>query len=944
MKKTNVLQKKLPKKSISRKDSSVINKKSTLNLNREKKPKITIQEPEKQEETIVNFEQIQEKDSLLQNKDQFLYYSNDEILSDLDSFLEQAEIGYAPNFLNVKDIIENKKEIDSPKELDEIQKIIMTDVADAEFLRQNFNYKIKIDDNDSTVIGTVQKNKNSQHVVNLRKSEEQKENLKRGLNFDIPKKKTFKEVSNSYFREIAKMLLKNKFVKLVYFLGEGTNNFFVYSLYPLKFIANGIVGASVSMVASVDMLGRGVYKLFIVSEKKPTKSRYKEIKSEVSKIEPSKLFNPGGYKFYKKIFAFIITAILIIIIINFSSLVNKLNESKGRVLSISEQAYENLESGIRSMVGYDFENAEISFSSASEKFTQAENEISQNGEIINQILKLIPNQGKQLDYGEKLLETGRLLSESAVYINSALIDQEGLTLTQKIKLIQENLEKCKDNLKKAGDNISSINPDVLPVEYREKFVLMKEKFPLLTSNIDNITSLFDVTNKILGSDGMKRYLFLFQNNNELRPTGGFIGSLAIVDIQNGEIKNINVPAGGPYDFRAGITDSFIAPKPMWIINPNFYFWDMNWWSDAPTSYSTIMENFERAGGVSVDGIISINSDLMLDVLKLTGPVHIDEYDMDITEKNFYKEIQEIVEFKYDKEENKPKKVIGEMMQKIIDRLFNDKNLNYLEMIKLFDKGVSRKDIQMYFNDSSLESVIDSYGWSGSMKQTDKDYLSIINTNIGGGKTDEFIKQNIYHNVEILSNGNIIDTVKIVRKFESQPDNIFSQTKNKNYIRIYVPIGSKLLEAGGFDSFPEKDYVKPTYGSQEFGKLLELQGRISVDKASGIEMFDEMGKTTYAGWQEINPGEEKIVYIKYQLPFSLSFESLGSFLNGLFRDDSNRISSYSIIYQKQSGIESQIEFNYKWSDALKLVWSNLENFNSTREFSRDFANGFILDKK
>ena len=304
----------------------------------------------------------------------------------------------------------------------------------------------------------------------------------------------------------------------------------------------------------------------------------------------------------------------------------------------------------------------------------------------------------------------------------------------------------------------------------------------------------------------------------------------------------------------------------------------------------------NAGGTTVDGIISINSDVMLDVLKLTGPVHIDEYDLDITEKNFYKEIQDIVEFRYDKAENKPKKVIGEMMEKIIDRLFNDKNLNYLDMAKLFDKSLSNKDIQMYFSDSSLESVIDNYGWSGSIKETSKDYLSVINTNIGGGKTDEFINQKIYHNVDVLSNGNIIDTVKIVRKFNKVENNSFAQVENKNYIRIYVPLGSKLIEAGGFDSFPEKDYVKPAYGSQEFGKLLELQGRISIDKASGIEIFEELGKTTFAGWQEIKPGEEKIVYVKYQLPFRLNFESLKSFLNRLFKDEEYGMNSYSIIYQ------------------------------------------------
>lgn len=942
MKKTKVLQKKLPKKIIKRKNSSVMKKnkntKSKVKIQKKVEEKILIKEAE----IIKDFEAKEINDSLEENKDQFLYYSNDEILGDMDAFLKDAELDDLGNAVYFQGNLNENENFISEK-ISEIEKLVQEDAVNSELFKKNFNYKIQLNEEDGKVIGTIENKKVSKNLVNLKEAQVKKlKILDDEFRFDIPKKKTLKGASSSYLRDVSKIFFNNRFMKFVYFLGFNTSNFVKYSFYPVYFVATGVVSATATAIVSVNVLGKNVYGFFIYSEK--NNKQRKNLKSEILKIQPRKFLKPSGLKIYPRVLGFVISAILIIIIINFSSFVNKLNETKGRVLGISEQAYQNLEDGIKSMMGSDFDNAQSNFFDANQKFIQAESEISQNGEVINQILKLIPNQGEKLSYGEKLIETGKLLSESAGYINTALMDQEGLTITQKIKLIQENLEKCKDNLKKVAKNISEVDENVLPGEYREKFRLMKEKFPILTSNIDNLTSLFDVSTKILGSDSAKRYLFLFQNNNELRPTGGFIGSLAIVDIEDGEIKNIFVPGGGPYDYRAGIKDNFIAPKPMWLINPNFYFWDMNWWADAPTSYYTILESFERAGGPTVDGVISLNSDVMVEFLKLTGPVHLDEQNIDINSENFYKEVQDIVEFQYDKEENKPKKIIGEMMNKMLTRLFNEKNINYLDMIKLFDKSISNKDIQMYFTDSSLESVIDNYGWSGGIEETSKDYLSVINTNIGGGKTDEFIKQQINHKVEVLSNGNIVDTVKIIRKFEKQEDNIFSSKKNKNYIRIYVPLGSELLEAGGFDKFPEKDYVKPSYGSQEFPRLLELQGRVSIDKSSGIEIYDEIGKTTYAGWQEINPGEERIVYVKYQLPFRLSFESLQTFLNGLFKEDANKIDSYSIVYQKQSGIDSKLNYEYRWSDNLKLVWSNLEKFNTNIDFSHDFANGFILDKK
>ena len=42
----------------------------------------------------------------------------------------------------------------------------------------------------------------------------------------------------------------------------------------------------------------------------------------------------------------------------------------------------------------------------------------------------------------------------------------------------------------------------------------------------------------LGTNQNKRYLLVFQNNAEMRASGGFIGSFALVDLAGGKIKNI----------------------------------------------------------------------------------------------------------------------------------------------------------------------------------------------------------------------------------------------------------------------------------------------------------------------------------------------------------------------------------------------------------------------
>ena len=60
----------------------------------------------------------------------------------------------------------------------------------------------------------------------------------------------------------------------------------------------------------------------------------------------------------------------------------------------------------------------------------------------------------------------------------------------------------------------------------------------------------------------KRYLLIFQNNTEMRASGGFMGSFAVMDFSNGQVSNLNVPGGGTYDTEAGLKSKIVAPKPL----------------------------------------------------------------------------------------------------------------------------------------------------------------------------------------------------------------------------------------------------------------------------------------------------------------------------------------------------------------------------------------------
>jgi len=941
--------KKLPKKTT-RKKSSVKVKKSVQKKRGRPRKKIT------RKPKVSKFK-------LEKNTDEFIVESHNdtpiinfqhnflETQVDLNDLLDQAEINDRDSVLIEEPELVNEH----PERNDELERLISDDYVLSENVIGDSNYKLNMREDNIAIKRSKKIQKKSQHLVNLRSksSKDSQSVISRSKKSKISKGKTIKNISSSYLRELLFLSSKTKFFKFNHFLGKNLSGycFYIFSVFSVifKFTVNALFG----ILVFINSFGGKIYKTVegIANEKekislpqsKVGKNRIADWKEKVLSFDPILIFKTSTVRTYSKVLSFLFICLLIIASVQVMALVGKFNSTKGKVLGISEQAFGEFGEGIKSIANSDFNTAKDNFLSANQKFEEAENEISRYNNVFIEILKFVPSEGKKLNYGMKFLDAGRLFSEAAEHISIALDQQEKeISLTDKIKIISENLGKSKYKLKQASEDITGFDVKILPKEYRDQFASIQESAPALIGNLDELDSVLDVISDILGADGPKRYLLLFQNSNELRPTGGFMGSLALLDIKQGKIEKVKVPGGGPYDLKAGFFENVKSPAPLRLVNPKFNLWDANWFADFPTSAELILKYWEKSSGPTVDGVITINSNVMVELLKVIGPINLEDRGIEINSNNFVEETQKIVEIQ--DVGRAPKAVIGEMMTKVLDKVFNEKGLDYLETLKLFNNSMRNKDIQIYFPDASLESIISGYGWGGAMADTGGDYLAVINTNIGGAKTDEFVKEKLHHDVSVLSNGTVIDTVKIVRTFIAEKDNIFSRATNKTYLRIYVPQGAKLLGASGFEDFPEEEYLTPVPGSKEDEDIQNIQGRYVIDEISGVKINEEFNKTVFSGWQELEPGQKKTITLRYELPFKLGLNQDISLLDKFFKKDENlNLDTYTVFYEKQSGKNSELNLSYNWSKNIDLVWSNIPENSFKMMFNENKIIGFILKK-
>lgn len=610
----------------------------------------------------------------------------------------------------------------------------------------------------------------------------------------------------------------------------------------------------------------------------------------------------------KPLINFGLTALIIILPLLVWNSWRAAKQTEGDVLGTSSQGLNYLEQAADNFSASDIVGAAANFGRAESAFYLAQKQIKELGPLTNSLIKLV---SKARD-GEKLLEAGQYLSASAQKITQALavFNAPEPVLTEKISFLHQTLGAEEQKINLALNLISEIDKNSLPGSAKEKFSVIQAGAKNWQAVTTGLKDLLLFSQDILGAETPKRYLVIFQNSNELRPTGGFMGSFAVVDVDKGQVKKIDIPGGGLYDLKSSSQVLVAAPKPLQIFSPAWQIWNANWFPDWPTSAQKIIWFYENNyGGSSVDGIISLTQDTVASLLKIVGPIEMKEYNKTLSAENFTATVQAAVELEYDKNKNRPKEIIADLAPLLLERLMNLGAKDYVPVLAGLSQALSEEKILFYFSDKNTEDLTERFGWAGKIRANDanQDYLMVVHTNISGGKTDAVIKNTVRHSVAVDEIGEMVATVSLTRQHNGELGKLFEGDNNVDYVRFYVPSGAELISATGFNFNP--DYLFKYSASQDGmtvdKTLAAVETNVSLDEATGTRVSSEFGKTVFGNWLQVAPGQEKTVTIKYKLPFQFgaakSDNKIKQWIAALFGKDDE--AKYSLIVDKQSGMDA-----------------------------------------
>jgi len=165
-------------------------------------------------------------------------------------------------------------------------------------------------------------------------------------------------------------------------------------------------------------------------------------------------------------------------------------------------------------------------------------------------------------------------------------------------------------------------------------------------------------------------------------------------------------------------------------------------------------------------------------------------------------------------------ILGELPKdEMLKKLFAAPPDKFPTIFETFVKSAESKNILFYFHEDKPRKLVEELNYAGRIKNTDGDYLHVNNANFAGLKGNLYIKSAIDQDIVIAADGSVTKKVKVTLRNTEKADGWLNSVY-QNWMRLYVPKGSKLIKKEVYADFAEKEELGKTVW-ESFSRTLPL---------------------------------------------------------------------------------------------------------------------------
>jgi hypothetical protein len=378
--------------------------------------------------------------------------------------------------------------------------------------------------------------------------------------------------------------------------------------------------------------------------------------------------------------------------------------------------------------------------------------------------------------------------------------------------------------------------------------------------VTDVLQMARLAPRLLGAvgNGPQTYMILIQNEDELRPTGGFLTAVGLLEVENGKIVNLLFES-------SDMVDDFSKPYPKspwqlddYMMAEILLFRDSNWFTNFPTTVNWAKFLYSYTRSKEVDGVITVDQHVVEELLKIVGQIDVVGVKEPISADN-------VLTYMRSAKENTPpagisqrdwnrKQFISWLADPLINKLLAGNSQNWKSLSPIFIQLLDEKHILLQFNDPEMNSLLAKRGWDGAVRaEANSDFLMVVDSNVGFNKTNALMQTEIDYTVNLTDpnrpTGNL--TITLTNNSRAIPgsstDCIQSGADIRDipldqreylmddcywsYLRVYSPAQSQLISSTPHEipqKWPLREQIIPArtdildeniVGTQAFGTLL-----------------------------------------------------------------------------------------------------------------------------
>jgi hypothetical protein len=435
-----------------------------------------------------------------------------------------------------------------------------------------------------------------------------------------------------------------------------------------------------------------------------------------------------------------------------------------------------------------------------------------------------------------------------------------------------SLAEADAKLQRAAELQASLDENALSPRTAQLLALTERYLPLLRTGVRAARIAPD----LLGVQEPRTYLVLAQNDDERRPTGGWISGIGLVTISQGRViemsfrdswavDNLAVPHDTP-------PDSML--RALWA--ELWFFRDANWSPDFPTAAQVAEHILASDQGITVDGVIAVDQRALQMLVSAMEPLMVDSSEVPITGANVLNFIRDswtepevgvTWAESWTEWATHRKDFMMNLVGAMLDRAQNEPAS--MDMAKLADalwRGLKERHILIYIHDPEAARLVKAQQWDGALVEAQGDYLQVVDANVGFNKVDPNVYRAIDYRVDLSEPTRARAEARVhydnrsQRTVESclQEVEWVSSYQERmhgcywDYVRFYVPEGAILLTS-------EHESVPP-------GSLLSRYRFAPLGVAGPTIEPVEHGKVPFGLFFVLEPGEQRDVHLAWELPY------------------------------------------------------------------------------